>query len=237
MNTYVGKTTIESSEKGMHSEFHSIYNSRLFKGIPEDEFEQMLTTLDSQLKYYAKNQIIMEEGQPINRAGLLITGNLLTYRKNFWDEKTYGDPIEPDEIFCESLACSYNISANMTIEASIPSVVLWFNINEILNLNDDCAYHTTLIKNLMNEFARKNLRLTEKINHMEQSTTKEKLLSYLSLCSARNNCNEFDIDMNRQELADYLCVERSAMSNELSKLRKSGYLDTKRNHFILYKLK
>lgn len=226
-------TNENNSKDGMNSQVLSLRDAKIFHGVSEDEFDQMMLTLDSQIKHYSKHQILIKEGHPIRRCGLLVEGTLSSYQTNYWNEKTLLRTIHPDEIFCESLACSIDSSSNVTVEAIAPSVVLWFNVHEIMNLEDEGQYHAILAHNLMQDIAQKNILLYEKINHMQKSTTRQKLLSYLSLVSYRKHSNEFDIEFNRQELADYLSVERSAMSNELSKLQKDGYLETKRNHFIL----
>ncbi len=236
MKKNVVNPTNDCCEKeGMNAQLISLQDAKLFQGVHESEFDQMLYTLDSQVKHYRKGQILIKEGMPITRCGLLLEGCLHAYQTNFWDEKTLLTCIHVDEIFCEALACSKTSTSNVTIEAMQASVVLWFDVHQIMNLEDEGQYHAILAHNLMQDIAQKNILLYEKINHMQKATTRQKLLSYLSLVASRKHSHEFDIEFNRQELADYLSVERSAMSNELSKLVKDGYLETRRNHFILKK--
>ena len=105
--------------------------------------------------------------------------------------------------------------------------------SRVLRSADECKIRTRLMNNLVGVLAEKNLRLREKLSHMGMRTTREKLLSYLSAMARKAQSNEFTIPLTRQQLADYICVERSAMSTELSKLKSDGLLDYDRNHFIL----
>jgi CRP-like cAMP-binding protein len=96
-----------------------------------------------------------------------------------------------------------------------------------------CAFHARLIRNMLNIVSVKNIALTRKIEHVSRRTTREKLLSYLSDAAKKAGGGWFSIPFNRQELADYLYVERSAMSATLSKLRDEGVLLYRRNNFKL----
>ena len=114
------------------------------------------------------------------------------------------------------------------------SEVLFLDINRIITMcPSGCQFHGRLIRNLLSVIATKNKILTQKLEHMSQRSTREKLLSYLSEQAQRVGKESFDIPFNRQQLADFLSVDRSAMSNELSKMRKEGLLEFDRNHFVL----
>ena len=96
-----------------------------------------------------------------------------------------------------------------------------------------CSHHSRIIRNLLGELAEKNLRLNEKLTHMGQRTTRAKLMSYFSAEAQRRGSYEFDIPFSRQQLADYLGVERSGLSMELGKMRDEGLLDFHKSHFLL----
>jgi len=96
-----------------------------------------------------------------------------------------------------------------------------------------CEHHSRIIRNLLGELAEKNLRFGEKLTHMGQRTTRAKLMSYFSAEAQRLGSYEFDIPFSRQQLADYLAVERSGLSLELGKMRSEGLLDFHKSHFIL----
>ena len=211
-------------------------NTSIFKGISNEEFELLLDTLDSQLKFYTKGQIVLKAGGKVSRAGLLLEGNVEIFREGFWGAHYVIGEVNPGELFAVAFASTEKLVSNVTCAASKNCVILWFDLQEIFNLDDNGKYHTILIKNLMSTLSMQSLNISSKMSHITQKTTREKLLSYLSEEAYKNNSNEFDIPYDRQALANYLSVERSAMSNELSKLQKAGYLTSKRNHFILHKI-
>ena len=134
-----------------------------------------------------------------------------------------------------------SIGILLTGSAYIIQEDFWGNRNMIAQITPGqvfaeafaCAFHSRVIRNLLSDLARKNLRFNEKLTHMTQRTTREKLLSYLSAYSLREGSSSFDIPFNRQQLADYLSVDRSAMSNELCRLRDEGILRFTRSHFEL----
>ena len=122
----------------------------------------------------------------------------------------------------------------MNVIAREDTTVIFFNVERVITVcPSSCTFHTRLIHNLLSVLAQKNLNMFEKINHITQRTTREKLLSYFLTQAVRHNSNEFSISFNRQQLADYLAVERSAMSAELSKMKSDNIIDYHKNHFIL----
>lgn len=222
--------------KKMEKHMRLIRQARIFKGIPETEFDMMLSTLDSQLKHYRRDQKILTAGRHVPRAGLLLEGSVKVTHDSFWGDSCVLEQIEPGTLFGESFACVRNSVSNITVTAETPCVVLWFNLYDILSLEDGGSYHAVLIHNLMNDIGEKNLLMNRKILHMQRKTTRQKLLWFLSDQSEYFGSAEFDIPYDRQQLADYLGVERSAMSAELSKLRNEGLLESHKQHFILKKI-
>lgn len=220
----------------MEQHLEMMRKATIFKGISLEDFSLLLDTLDSQLKYYTKGQIVLKSGRQVKRAGLLLEGNVEIFREGFWGERYIIGDVKPGELFAVAFASAEKSVSNVTCAASMNSVILWFNLQEIFNLDDNGKYHTILIKNLMTALSLQSLNLNAKVAHLTRKKTREKILSYLSEEAWKQGSNEFDIPFDRQGLANYLSVERSAMSNELSKLQKAGYLTTKRNHFILHKL-
>ena len=123
---------------------------------------------------------------------------------------------------------------NVSVIAETPVTALFLNVKRILNVCPSaCAHHSRIIRNLLSELAEKNLRFNEKLTHMGQRTTRSKIMSYLSSEAQRLGKYEFDIPFSRQQLADYLAVERSGLSLELGKMRSEGLLDFHKSHFVL----
>ena len=111
---------------------------------------------------------------------------------------------------------------------------MFLNVRRVMDVCPSaCAHHSRIIRNLLSELAEKNLRFNEKLTHMGQRTTRAKIMSYLSAEAQRLGKYEFDIPFSRQQLADYLAVERSGLSLELGKMRGEGIIDFRKSHFIL----
>jgi CRP-like cAMP-binding protein len=142
--------------------------------------------------------------------------------------------VELGGLFGEAFACAGAENLPVGVMAAEESEILLMNHERMLtSCPSACAFHTALIRNLTRILAEKNVILTQKLEHVTRRTTREKLLSYLSARAKLAKGNVFDIPFSRQELADYLSVERSAMSAELSRMRNEGLLRYKRNHFEL----
>ena len=131
-------------------------------------------------------------------------------------------------------ACAPGSGLNMSVIAATPVTALFLNVTRILNVCPSaCSHHSRIIRNLLGELAGKSLQLSEKLTHMGQRTTRAKIMSYLSAEAQRLGTYEFDVPFSRQQLADYLGVERSGLSLELGKMKKDGLLEYHRSHFVL----
>lgn len=207
--------------------------TRLFQGIGEQEIGPMLECLQFSCKKFEKGETVYRREEQIQEVALLLEGRIHIRKEDYWGNLSILREISPGEVFGEVYAC---LGSEMHHDAVAiqPSTVLFLNTNRILTVcTSACQFHTRLIRNLLSVIASKNLFLTQKLEHMSQRSTREKLLSYLSEQAQRAGKESFDIPFNRQQLADFLAVDRSAMSNELSKMRKEGILEFERNHFLL----
>ncbi len=214
----------------------AIQKADLFQGIHASELDSVLEDLDSQLKYYRGRQTIIKDGSMIHRAGLLLEGSVIAYKEDYWNNKSILRRIHAGEIFAENNACIRGSYATYSVEAETAAVVLWFNMHDIMSMDGTKRYHTVLIKNMMQDFAKKNLNLYDQIYHTSKQSTKQKILAYLSDEAIRHQSTEFDIPYDRRELAEYLSVERSAMSTCINQLARDGYYEVEKNHFILKKI-
>lgn len=219
----------------MKKYFNIIQNSPIFAGIAEEEAEAMLGCLGASTCRAQKETYLLHPGERTKSIGLVLDGSVLIVQEDFWGRRNLMARIMPGQIFAESFACKAGAVLNVSAVAGEACTLMWLDVQRILTTcANGCAYHDRLIRNLISEIAGKNLRFSEKLTHMGKRTTREKLLSYLSAEAQRCGASEFEIPFTRQQLADYLSVERSAMSAELSKLRNDGYLAFEKNHFILH---
>lgn len=211
-----------------------LQNSQLFFGITLDEIESMLGCLDARAEQFSKGEYIFRSGDTSEVLGLVIHGNALIIQEDFWGNRNILSPIEQGECFGETFACAPGSVLNVSVIAQSQTTILFLNVKRILSVcPSTCSHHTQIIRNLLSSLAYKNLNFNEKITHLTQRTTRTKLLSYLSAEAKRHHKAAFDIPFSRQQLADYLSVDRSGLSVELCKMRDEGLLDFNRNHFVL----
>ncbi|MEY8396542.1 Crp/Fnr family transcriptional regulator [Lachnospiraceae bacterium 45-P1] len=208
--------------------------TRLFYGITEDEMEAMLSCLSAEIRSYQKGEYVFCRGACITNVAILLEGTIHIQKEDYWGNLSILNKISEGEMFGEVYACLGNEEILNNAVSVKNSTVLLLNVNRLLTTCPSaCQFHGRLIRNLLSVLALKNKALTQKLEHMSQRTTREKLLSYLSEQSLKAGYPSFDIPFNRQQLADFLSVDRSAMSNELCKMRDEGILEFDRSHFLL----
>ena len=211
-----------------------LQKSPLFADMSAEQITAVLHCVGAFVREAGAGEYIFNAGSRTQAMGLLLTGCALAVQEDLWGERNIMGKILPPGTFAEPFAATPGAVLNVSIVASAPSTVLFLNIQRTLTVcSETCPQHALLIRNLVSVLAGKNLQLNDKITHMSKRRTREKLLSYLSSESLRQGSLEFDIPFDRQQLADYLCIERSAMSAELSRLQKQGLLLTDRCHFRL----
>ena len=208
--------------------------SRLFQGIQEEEIAAMLRCLSASTRSYQKGDCVFRRGEQISSVAMLLEGCVHIQKEDYWGNLSILNEISRGEVFGEVYACLGNEEMANNAIAVKPSTVLLLDVKRVLTMcSSACRFHGRLIHNLLTVIAGKNLLLTRKLEHMSCRTTRKKLLSYLSEQSLKAGRPDFDIPFNRQQLADFLSVDRSAMSNELCKMRDEGILTFDRNHFVL----
>ena len=208
--------------------------SQLFSGISEDELTAMLTCLDTRQTNFPKDTFLMRVGDTVDSIGLLLEGSALIIQEDIWGNRNILSKAGPGQTFAAAYACAPGSVLNVSVVAETPVTAMFLNVGRVLNVCPSaCSHHSRIIRNLLGELAEKNLRFSEKLTHMGQRTTRAKLMSYFSAEAQRLGKYEFDIPFSRQQLADYLAVERSGLSLELGKMKNDGILDFHKNHFVL----
>ncbi len=227
-----GLCRAESSEYGPYIEV--LRSSPLFAGMSQEEILSALRCIDAKKAGFRKDEYILRAGESTASVGLLLSGSALIIQEDLWGYRNVLSKIRPGECFGESFAASPGTPLTVSITAGTDCTVLRLEMGRLLHVCPSaCSHHNRLVRNLVTVLSGRLLSFNDKITHMSKRRTRDKLLSYLSGEALRHDSLSFDIPYNRQELADYLCVERSAMSAELSRLQKEGILKTRQNHFDL----
>ena len=211
-----------------------IRSSPLFSGISAEEASAMLSCLQAEKKDFPKEAFLLHSGDTAESIGLILSGSILVIQEDIWGNRNILSKAGPGQTFAAAYACAPGSVLNVNVFAETPVTALFLNVKRILNVCPSaCTHHSRIIRNLLGDLAEKNLRFSEKLTHMSQRTTRDKLMSYLSAEAQRLGTYEFDIPFSRQQLADYLGVERSGLSLELGKMRSEELLDFHKNHFAL----
>jgi CRP-like cAMP-binding protein len=206
----------------------------LFAGVDRGDMDKLLNCLQAVRKTYKKGGAVFMAGDRPASVGVVLSGSLHIMRDDFWGNRSIIAQLEPLEVFGEAFVFGENDGLPVGVMAVEKSEILWIKAKKLITACPAvCPFHTTVMKNLIGIMARKNGALMQKMEHITRRTTREKLLSYFSFHAMRLNSNTFTIPFNRQELADYLSVDRSAMSSELGRMRDEGILDFTKNRFTL----
>ena len=214
--------------------FPVLQASPLFSGISREELAAMLTCLGARTESFSKGVRLLRAGDTAEEVGLVLAGSVLVVQEDIWGNRSILSKIGPGQTFAEVFACAPGAVLNVSVEAQSAGTVLFLRIKRVLSVCPSaCAHHGRMVRNLLGELAEKNLQLNEKLTHMARRTTRAKLLSYFSAEARRRGSYEFDIPFSRQQLADYLAVERSGLSLELGKMRDEGLLTFHKSHIRL----
>lgn len=206
--------------------------SKLFAGIREEDTDKLLTCLNAEEHTFKKGEIILMEGTQTEHVGVVISGKVMIELGDVWGNNSVLNSIGPGGIFAEAYACSPGEPLLVNVIAAEETKVMLLNVKKIFTMcKDTCYYHSGLVKNLLAICASKNLQLSRRMLHTTSKSIRGRLLSFFSECVKRQGDYSFDIPYNRQQLADYLNVERSALCSELSKMQKDGLINYEKNHF------
>lgn len=210
----------------------NLANTLLFRGMDPSDIEEMLGCLLAKECTYKKGEILFPEGSPTEQIGVVLIGRVIIELGDVWGNNSVLSSIGPGGIFAETYACIPGEPLMVNVTAAEDTEALLLNIRRVLEpCSKVCPYHMRLVRNLLALCAGKNLQLSRRVLHTGPKSIRKRLLSYFSECIKRTGSYSFDIPYNRQQLADYLSVERSALSNELSIMQRDGLIRYEKNHF------
>ncbi|GHV84046.1 Crp/Fnr family transcriptional regulator [Spirochaetia bacterium] len=206
----------------------------LFESIAEKDLEALLNCLSARKRKAEKGSFIFNAGDKVGAVGILLSGRLHIVADDFWGNHSIVSSIEPGELFGEVFSFSVTEKIPISVTAVMQSEIILIDYKKIITTcSSACKFHTLLIRNMLKNLAQKTFSLMQKMDFITQRTTREKILSYLSSYAQNKKSDEFEIPFNRQELADYLSVERSALSAELCRMRDDNILTFNKNKFKL----
>lgn len=206
----------------------------LFSGIEDENLIPMLGCLGAKTMVYRKNETVFSEGDAVDTFGIVLSGEVQIVQNDYYGNRSIVANIESSEIFGETFACAEVESLPVDVVASEDSEVMLVDVHRVTkSCGNACSFHSQIIFNLVKIVAEKNLVFHRKIMVTSGRTTRDKLMVYLLSEAKKQNSDTFQIPYDRQELADYLEVERSGLSAEISKLRREGVIMADKNRFTI----
>lgn len=212
-------------------DYHFLSKTALFMGCSEKEIEHMMICLKHDLKKYKKGQYIFRCGQLVNNVCLVLSGSVQVENVDMLGNKSILGISEAGDIFAESYACIPNQPMLVDAIAREATQLLLIDVPALFSESNSCGHGAKLIQNLLRISSRKNLSLSMRIFHSAPKTIRARLFSYFSEQISVQGSQNIKIPLDRQQLADYLGVDRTALSKELGKMRDEGLLTFHKNEF------
>jgi CRP-like cAMP-binding protein len=204
--------------------------------MDDDELDTALIALGAAEREYAKDEVILHAGSTTDMMGLVLGGSVRIESNDIWGNRTILSHIAPGQVFAETYAIVENAALLVDAVANRDSRVLMLSIGSAGFLRQDSSlWRIKLTANILGISMQKNLMLSRRSFHTSPKSIRGRVMSYLSSVSLQTGSDEFDIPFDRQQLADYLNVERTALSKEIGKMKQDGMLTARKNHFRILK--
>lgn len=210
-----------------------IRNTILFHGMSEGEADEALAFLHAEEKQYRKGQRILRAGQTTSRMGLVLEGSVSIESNDLWGNRNILSLVELGQFFAETYALLKAEPMLVDVTANEKSSILFLDIGSLRDIASPALWQVRIISNLLTISSQKNLHLSGRSFHTAPKSIRGRVMSYLNTVALQKRSVSFDIPFDRQQLADYLNVERSALSKELGKMQKDGMIETRKNHFTI----
>lgn len=209
--------------------------SPLFSGMTPDEIQHILNCLGNRRKAYRKNEYIFMEGEENPKVGVILSGSVQAIKETKSGGLILINQMYPGDTFGLSYVCADVKHLPISIISGGNTEILFIELDQLVRTcQNACQFHVDMIKNALRILAEKNLFLDSKLYYISQKTIRERIQSYLEDQESRHESSEFEVPFNREQLADFLCVDRSALSRELSNMKKEGIIDYRKNWFQLH---
>ncbi len=219
----------------MEKYFSTSRKCPLFKEIGDENLVAMLGCLGARVNTYNKKEMVLKEGEPSKNVGIVLKGSLQIEQTDYFGNRSIISTVLPSQLFGESFACAGTDSLPIDVIANEETDVLFIDCRRITNpCCNACGFHSQLIYNLMQVIAAKNIAFHQKLSIISKRTTRDKLMTYLMSEAKKSGNGSFIIPFDRQALADYLGVDRSGLSVEISKLQREGIIENYKNSFKLF---
>ena len=213
-----------------------LQRTMLFRGMSPEEIEQALSIMQAQEKKFQKGETIMLSGNTTHRMGMVLEGSATIESNDIWGNRTILSHVGKGQFFAETYALLKNEPLLVDVTANEDCEILFLRVDKMEQLNHSAEpWALKYLVNLLTISAHKNLTLSGRSFHTAPKSARRRVMAYLNSVSLQKHSREFDIPFDRQQLADYLNLERTALSKELGKMRNEGIISVRKNHFVIIK--
>ncbi|MEL7656694.1 MAG: Crp/Fnr family transcriptional regulator [Bacillota bacterium] len=218
-----------------HNMLHLLKKSKLFQGLEDGDLEEIFHFLKPIEREYCKNDIIINQGEPVSKIGILIKGNAISSKYHYNGDVQILRLYQQGEVFSLDAVNTSFLTSPVTMISQTDCAVMYLSYLKIFETELISSEAKKIImSNCSALLSNELIRLMYKIDVLSKRTLQERILTYLSLIREKNGCDSFDISMNQEQFAQYLCVNRSVLSKELNRMRKERMIDYKGNRYTLY---
>lgn len=211
-------------------DYNFLKHTELFKDMEEGEIKSVLSRFQGYEKTFENKEVIYRTGDLVDEIGLILEGSANAVAYDYWGNESILGSIKGGEVFAVPYAAIAGAKLQNDVVANKNCTVLFLNIKDMLRSTRE---ESALMQNLFLISIKRTLNLHSRMKHISEKTIRGKLISYLSEQSVTRGSSTFTIPFNREQLAQYLCADRSALSNELSKMQREGMIEYKLNSFAL----
>ena len=214
-------------------EIETLGKTALFRSMTEEEIHLCLKELRSQEKKFKKGTVIMHAGSLTDRMGLVLSGSVTIESNDVWGNCTILSHVGSGQFFAETYALLPDEVMLVDVRANEDCNILFVTVGGLFKSRISSTWKDKLTRNLLMISAHKNLTLSGRSFHTAPKSARGRILSYLNTVSLQKHTNEFDVPFDRQQLADYLNLERTNMSKELGRMQREGIIECRKSHFKL----
>ena len=218
----------------MEKYFDVLDTCPLFYKVGRENYGKMLHCFGARTVTVKKGNSVFHEGQVAKYVGIVLSGTIQTVQEDYLGNRSILSMAAPGQLFGEGFACAGVESLPVSMVAAVDSIIMLIDCSHITTMcHHVCSFHNQMIRNMLSSVSRSNIQLNQKIEILSKRTTREKVMAFLLSEAAIHGSDEFTIPYDRQELADFLGVERSAMSTVIGQLRDDGFIKVNRRNFQL----
>ena len=204
--------------------------SHLFDGISDEDCEHLINCLNPTVASYSKNELVYPAEENVALIAIILYGSARVFLEDFFGNTNIVTVLDKGDIF-DDIAIE---KSEITIRALSQLQIMFIDYQRLLSIcQSSCEYHIQALSNLIWLLADKNRKLNEELWVLRKRTMREKLLAYLHIYAKKAGSSKFSIPLNRAGLAEYLKVDRSALSRELCLMRDEGILEFYKSSFVL----